>query len=163
MPTRYAGWWKSFPRTRRLFFFAICSICGYDDCCLKFPNGTDITSKHLIEITGLSNGAVHDTINSLVKKDIIYKGKNSKNRQYFINPWLFCKGNRINKVLKTMFKNYNIRIYGGTKWKDLKEWKGWSECHQPHSQKTQDRPLPPAGVDNDTFFPLYKLKVVTWC
>lgn len=112
---------KELSTNEKAFLFAIAAYVGYDDCCLKFPNGTDITSKHLIEITGLSNGAVHNTINSLVKKDIIYKGKNSKNRQYFINPWLFCKGNRINKVLKTMFKNYNIRIYGGTKWKDLKE------------------------------------------
>lgn len=35
------------------------------------------------------------------------------------HQWLFCKGNRINKVLKTMFKNYRIRVLGGVKWKDM--------------------------------------------
>jgi hypothetical protein len=80
----------------------------------------------LVEITGLSRGAVYDAINSLIRKDIIYKGRNSKNRQYFVNPWLFCKGNRINKVLKTMFKNYRIRVLGGVKWKDA----GWYDNQQ---------------------------------
>ena len=57
-------------------------------------------------------------INGLIEKDILYKGRNSRNVQYFANPWLFCKGNRINKVLKTMFKNYEIRTMDKTKWKD---------------------------------------------
>ena len=93
---------------------------GYEDCCLKYPNGKDITTDNLADITGLSRSVIYSTIASLMKKDILYKGKNSNNRQYFINPWLFCKGNRINKVLKTMFKNYRVRVCGGVKWQDLK-------------------------------------------
>ena len=104
----------------KAFLYSIAVYVGYEDCCLKYPNGNDITTKDLIELTGLGKTAVHETIKSLVKKDILYKGKNSKNRQYFINPWLFCKGNRINKVLKTMFKNYKVRVMGGVKWKDIK-------------------------------------------
>lgn len=42
-----------------------------------------------------------------------------KERQFFINPWLFCKGNRINNVLKTMFRNYKIRVLGGVAWKNV--------------------------------------------
>jgi hypothetical protein len=53
-------------------------------------------------------------------KDIICRNKNSKERQYFVNPWLFCKGNRINKVLQTMFRNYGVRVCGGIKWKHIK-------------------------------------------
>jgi len=71
----------------------------------------------------MSRGLLYETIKSLAKKDIIYRGKNSKNRQYFVNPWLFCKGNRINKVLKTMFKNYRIKILGGKQWKYVKDGK----------------------------------------
>ncbi len=111
---------KELSTNEKAFLFSIALYVGYEDCCLKYLNGRDITTKDLLVITGLSNGALHKTINSLVKKDIIYKGKNSKNRQYFINPWLFCKGNRINKVLKTMFKNYKVRVCDGVKWKDIK-------------------------------------------
>jgi len=104
----------------RAFLFTIATYVGYDDCCLKYPNGNDITSEDLVKLTGFSRDKVFETIGSLIKKDILYKGKNSKNRQYFINPWLFCKGNRINNVLKTMFKNYRIRVLGGMQWKNVK-------------------------------------------
>lgn len=104
----------------KAFLYSIAVYVGYEDCCLKFENGNDITTDDLLRITGLSRSTLFDTISKLSSKDIIYKGKNSKNRQFFVNPWLFCKGNRINKVLKTMFKNYKIRILGGKRWKDLK-------------------------------------------
>ena len=88
---------------------------------MQYDNGEDIGSEDLVAITGLSRSVVYQTINSLVNKDILYKGRNSVNRQYFANPWLFCKGNRVNKVLKTMFKNYRIRVLNNKRWKDLKE------------------------------------------
>jgi len=107
----------------KAFLFAIAPCVNYDDCCLKYSNGKDITSSDLVKITGLGRGTVFDTIRSLTEKDIVYRGKNSKNRQYFVNPWIFCKGNRINKVLKTMFKNYRIRVMDGIRWRDLQELK----------------------------------------
>lgn len=103
--------------TERAFLFSIATYVGYEDCCLKHDNGNELTTNDLIEISGLSRAETFRVINSLIKKDILYKGRNSKNRQYFINPWIFCKGNRINKVLKTMFKNYKIMVLGGTQWK----------------------------------------------
>jgi hypothetical protein len=75
----------------------------------------------LIEITGMSRSTLYHTIDLLHKKDIVYKGKNSRNRQFYINPWLYCKGNRINKVLRDMFKNYKIRSRDNVLWKDLNE------------------------------------------
>jgi hypothetical protein len=103
----------------KAFIFAMATYVGYDDCCIKYPNGNDIGTEDLIKLTGFGRTKLFETIESLVKKDVIYKGKNSHGRQYFINPWLFCKGNRINVVLKAMFKNYRIRIRGGVKWKDI--------------------------------------------
>ena len=103
----------------KAFLFSVVVYVGYEDCCIKHPNGKDITTSDLMEITGLGKSYFYETVNGLIKKDIIYKGKNSKNRQYFVNPWLFCKGNRINKVLKTMFKNYKVRICGNIPWKNL--------------------------------------------
>jgi len=112
---------KELSANEKAFLFAVALYVGYEDCCLKYSNGKDITTDDLIELTGLGRSTTFRTIASLVDKDILYRGRNSKNRQFFVNPWLFCKGNRINKVLKTMFKNYRIRVLGGTQWKNLKD------------------------------------------
>jgi len=106
----------------KAFLFSIAPYVGYEDCCLKYPsNGIELKFETLVDISGISRSKLSTVIASLVEKDILYKGKNSKTTQYFVNPWLFCKGNRINKVLKTMFKNYQIQVKDGTRWKDLEE------------------------------------------
>lgn len=115
-------WMKDLSIVEKAFLFSIVPYISYNDCHLAYGNGVDIGTEDLVEITGLSRGAVYEAINSLVKKDILYKGRNSKNRQYFVNPWLFAKGSRINKVLKTMFKNYRIRVLGGVRWKDAGQY-----------------------------------------
>lgn len=113
-------WVDDLSINEKAFLFSVMSYVNYEDCHLCYSNGKDIGTEDLVKITGLSRSVVYETVSSLVRKDILYKGRNSKSRQYFINPWLFCKGNRINKVLKTMFKNYRIRVLGGTQWKNLK-------------------------------------------
>lgn len=105
----------------KAFLYSIATYIGYEDCCLKHDNGKELRFDTLVEITGISKGKLSSVINGLIDKNILYKGKNSNTTQYFVNPWLFCRGNRINKVLKTMFKNYQIQILDGTMWKDLKE------------------------------------------
>ena len=105
----------------KAFLYSIATYVGYDDCCLKYDNGNELTMDKMAEISGISKRKLQDVVQGLIDKDVLYKGKNSKSFQYFVNPWLFCKGNRINKVLRTMFKNYKIQVKNGTKWKDLKE------------------------------------------
>jgi hypothetical protein len=108
-------------QNEKAFLMCMSIYISYEDCHLQFSNGIDIGTEDLIKITGFSRSVVYELVESLIKKDIIYKGKNSVTRQYFVNPWLFHKGNRVNKVLKTMFKNYRIRTLDNKKWKDLKE------------------------------------------
>jgi len=103
----------------RSMLFSISVYVSYTDCCLKYGNGTNITTDDIVTIAGMSRGKTFQVIDNLIKKDILYKGKNSKNRQYFVNPWIFCKGNRVNTVLQTMFQNYKIQSLGGIRWKDL--------------------------------------------
>jgi len=110
-------------QAEKAFLFSVVPCVSYDDCHLQTHDGKDVGTEDLVEITKLSRGLVYETIRTLIQKDILYRGKNSKNRQYFVNPWIFCRGNHINKVLKTMFKNYKIRILGGKAWKDVKEKK----------------------------------------
>jgi hypothetical protein len=103
----------------KAFLFAIAPYVGYEDCCLKYPNNRDLTMDGLVEVSGMCRSVVFNVVSSLIDKDILYRGKNSKNRQYFVNPWIFCKGQRINKVLKTMFKNYRVRVAGNIRWGDF--------------------------------------------
>jgi hypothetical protein len=113
-------WMNELSQAEKAFLFSIVPYVSYTDCHLEV-DGRDIGTEDLVEITKLSRSLTYETIESLTDKDIIYRGRNSKNRQYFVNPWLFCKGNRINPVLKTMFKNYHIKILGGKQWKDVKD------------------------------------------
>lgn len=105
----------------RAFLYSLAPYVGYDDCCLKYMNGNELDIEKMAEISGISKRKMQDVIQGLIKKDIVYRGKNSKTYQYFMNPWLFCKGRTINKVLRTMFKNYKIQTRDGVAWRDLKE------------------------------------------
>lgn len=110
---------KELSQIEKAFLFSISPYVSFEDSHLQYNNGVDIGTEDLVKITGMSRATVYRTIDDLIAKDVLYKGKNSRSRQYFVNPWLFSKGNRINKVLKTMFKNYKIRMLDNKKWKDL--------------------------------------------
>lgn len=107
----------------KAFLFSIVPYISYEDCHLQYRNKKDIDIKDMIKVTGLSKNTVYSVVKSLKEKDILYQGENSSNRQWFINPWLFCRGQRLNKVLRTMFKNYKIRVLGGKKWADIQREK----------------------------------------
>lgn len=111
-------------QNEKVFLFSITPYIAFDSNMIRKGHGRkaeDIGTEELIQITGLSRSILYETIKTLRKKDIIYKGENSKNRQYFVNPWLYCKGNRINKALKGMFENYRIRSQGNVLWKDFND------------------------------------------
>lgn len=110
---------ESLSTYEKAFLFSVAMYVGYEDCCIKYDNGKCLGFDDLVSISRISREKAVSTINSLIKADILYKGKNSKGLQYFVNPWLFCKGTRIDKVLKTMFKNYRIKVMGSTRWGDL--------------------------------------------
>lgn len=102
--------------TEKAFLFSVATYVSYEDCCLKHDNGNELSFNDMVRICSMSRSTINQVINGLIEKDILYRGRNSQARQYFVNPWLFCKGNRINKVLKTMFRNYKVRVMGGRKW-----------------------------------------------
>lgn len=105
----------------RAFLFSVVTFIGYNDCCIKHDNGKEMSLDYLVQLTKMKKTLLYKTIESLRKKDIIYKGKNSEGDQFFMNPWLFARGNQINKVLKTMFRNYKIYVHGGQKWGERKD------------------------------------------
>jgi hypothetical protein len=101
-------------------FVSIIPYVSYRACNLQYSNGEDMNFEDIIKVSNVARATGLSAVTRLIEKDILYKGKNSKGNQYFVNPWLVCKGNTINKVLKEMFKNYHIQIMGGAQWKDVK-------------------------------------------
>lgn len=114
-------WMKDLTPHEKAVLFTVSPYVNFSDCCLKKGDGNMLTFDYIVDLSGLSRSTVSEALNSLIEKDILYRGRNAKERQYFINPWLFCKGNRINNVLKTMFRNYKIRVMDGRQWKDIKD------------------------------------------
>lgn len=112
------NWMNDLSVNEKALLFTISVYVGYEDCCIKYDNGNPLNFDDIVRLSCLSRGAVSLTLNTLIKKDILFRGKNSRERLYFINPWIYCKGNRINKVLKTMFRNYKIRVIN-KHWKDI--------------------------------------------
>jgi len=102
----------------REFLFCASVYVGYEDCCLRYENGNVLDAGKMSEIMRVSKSTIYRVLNSLRKKDIIFKGKNSEGDMYFMNPWICCRGNRINSVLKAMFKNYRIRVIN-KRWGDI--------------------------------------------
>jgi hypothetical protein len=106
-------------KSERSFLFSIASYVSYIDCCLQFKNGKCLRMLDIQNLTKLGRTELYTTVSSLIKKDILYKGKNSTDIQYFVNPWIFSKGQKINKVLKKMFGNYKVRSRNNVMWKDM--------------------------------------------
>ena len=106
--------------SQRGLLFSLMAYVNYKDCLVCYPNGKDINLNSLTTITNVNIKTVRKITSELIKLNLVYSGKNGNNNQYFVNPWVICRGNYINKTLKAMFKNYQIRSMEIIRWKDLK-------------------------------------------
>ena len=100
--------------------FVLMPYVSYKSCLISYPNGKDINLQTISELFGSNIKTASKVTGQLIKMHILYKGRIGNNNQYFMNPWVMYKGNYINKTLKAMFKDYQIRSLGNVKWKDLK-------------------------------------------
>jgi len=103
----------------RAMIFSLMPYTAYQTCLIQYPNGKDIGLQEIIKISGMCRNTASETIRRLSAKDVLYRGRNSRNNQYFINPWIVYRGAEFNIVLSEMFKNYRILSRGGIQWKDL--------------------------------------------
>lgn len=103
----------------KAFILSIAPYIGYDDCCLKDKNNRKMKFDKLVEVSGMSRGKLSYVINSLIAKQIIHKSKNCGNVEYVVNPWLIYKGTKIDRGLKRIFGDYQIKSKDNVKWKDL--------------------------------------------
>ena len=100
--------------------FVLMPYVSYKSCHICYQNGKDINLQTISELFGSNIKTANKVTKQLISFKILYLGKNGNNNQYFMNPWIMYKGNYINKTLKAMFKDYQIRSMDNIKWKDLK-------------------------------------------
>lgn len=58
------------------------------------------------EVTHYSRRNVTRIMDELVSQKIVARVLVGNSYQYYVNPYIYLKGNRINKTLEAMFKNY---------------------------------------------------------
>lgn len=77
----------------------------YGSGIVAFENGKPFTKHDFIEFCKLKERTVDYAVEELVEKKIFSKNKTGHDIQYFVNPFIFMRGERINKTLYVMFKN----------------------------------------------------------
>jgi hypothetical protein len=80
----------------------------YDSGMLATLKGNPLTNQDIIPIVNMSKRTVSDIMDGLVKKRIFARNRVGVCNQYFANPYIFLRGNYINKTLKAMFNNYRV-------------------------------------------------------
>ena len=95
----------------RLLFLAL-GYVSYKSGLLMHDNGRSITARWLADELNMDIKHVYKTINNLIAKGILYKGSGDKGKidEYFVNPFYFFKGNRINQTLIAMFSDPKDRV-----------------------------------------------------
>ena len=81
---------------------------------IKYESGLlcNHNSKHPLsnadiqKIMSYSDRTITNVMDTLVKKKVLFRGKTGKQWQYYANPHIFCRGQRINKTLQDMFRDY---------------------------------------------------------
>lgn len=89
--------------------FSIILVClmnlEYSSGAVKGNNGKFVNVSEISEITGLSRPTTTQSIDKLVNKKILHKGKTGNTVQLYVNPYIFMRGKVINKTLYAMFKD----------------------------------------------------------
>lgn len=79
---------------------------SYTSNLVSYDNGKPIMNEDIMEIMGYSNPTITKCMNELVLNKVFARVTVGHYYQYYANPYIFCKGNRINKTLEDMFKSY---------------------------------------------------------
>lgn len=83
--------------------FTLSFHIGYEDNLLCHDNGTPLKKKDLSKILDLAHNAIDKYMASLVDKGILAKVKVKRSVNYYLNPYIFYRGSRIDNTLLNMF------------------------------------------------------------
>lgn len=65
-----------------------------------------LNNEDIEKITGHSKPTVVKIMDELVANKVLARVKVGRSYQYYANPYIYCRGTRINKTLEAMFKYY---------------------------------------------------------
>ena len=103
------------------FIVSIIPWISYCNNCLVNRRGDPLDAEGIAARINMSRRSVDRRIEELIDLHILFKGKNGHEFQIYMNPWIACKGNSVNRVLMNMFRHYKIRSKGGVTWKKLQK------------------------------------------
>ena len=81
----------------------------YDSGLVSFANGNPLYTEDICRLSNIPPRTVFRGMDKLILKKIIAKNKTGQETKYYMNPFIFCKGTRVNKTLYTMFENSRWR------------------------------------------------------
>ncbi|MHB8916546.1 MAG: hypothetical protein ACYC4H_00850 [Desulfocucumaceae bacterium] len=91
------------PETSLVYYLV--QYLSYESGMLKHRNGQPLDRTYISGETGQSERTVDRLLHGLKAKHVVGRNVVGREVQYFLNPWLFMRGKRINKTLHDMFKN----------------------------------------------------------
>lgn len=103
---------KSLTGTEMQLVHFLLQYLSFESGVLKHPNGRFLARSYIAMETGLSERTVDRLLHGLKDKRVLARTTSGREVQYFMNPYLFMRGKRINKTLHEMFKNSRwARLY----------------------------------------------------
>lgn len=96
---------KSLTGSEMQMVYFLLPFLSFESGMLTTRNGQPLTRKQIADRTGLSINTVDRLLQGLKEKQVIGKHMIGREVQYFMNPYLFMRGKRINKTLHDMFQN----------------------------------------------------------
>jgi hypothetical protein len=84
----------------------------YESGLIAYENGRYLDKKTISEIMKLNIRSIERTLETLTDKKIFARTRMGNEIKYYINPFIFMKGTRINKTLYSMFENSKWNCYG---------------------------------------------------
>ena len=112
---------KELSQAEKAVLFSLLFYVSYTSGLIMYENGRDMGFEDIVQITGMSRTTTKMALDLLIEKSVLCKCRSGKGVQYYMNPWVACKGAKFNPTLKAMFKRYRIRSKGNVMWKDLAE------------------------------------------
>ncbi len=77
----------------------------YESGLVAYDNGKPLYLEDMAKMANMSIRTAFDAMEKLITKKIIGKFKTGFEIKYYVNPFIFCKGMRIEKTLYSMFKS----------------------------------------------------------
>lgn len=95
-----------------MVLFLAVSKLSFKSGLLMHSNGSPVTAEWMSGELNMHLTKVYEAIRKLAAKNIIYRGLNNKTKttEYYLNPYYFFKGEKINATLVSMFADPKDRV-----------------------------------------------------